>query len=223
MSAALRSSGLIDSDVLDRYDGGMREVLSATKRRSRRTLYVQKLRPLSDQFTDAISVPIIRHEGSPRPVAARTLREDLAKYLSEDEKSYVEEAALCVTVGCNRAAIIMLWAAAVSRLHRAIENVGFSTFNSAIQSAPKAGQPYNRIRNRSRVSSLPELQRTPDSDILIIGMDLWKYDLQAYKELERLLGIRNDAAHPGMANPSLLDVQQFASKVGQFVFQQITI
>lgn len=74
-----------------------------------------------------------------------------------------------------------------------------------------------------QVKSLPELQGSPDSDLLIIGMELWKYDLQTFEELKRLLGIRNGAAHPGMFQPSALDVQQFATKVAGLVFKKITV
>ena len=55
-------------------------------------------------------------------------------------------------------------------------------------------------------------------DIIVVGMILWGYDLQTAEQLERLLGIRNSAAHPGMLQPGAIDVQQFATSVGQYVF-----
>jgi hypothetical protein len=52
-------------------------------------------------------------------------------------------------------------------------------------------------------------------------MELWKYDLQVFEELDRLLGIRNSAAHPGMLKPTALDVQQYASKLGTYIFSVV--
>ena len=46
-------------------------------------------------------------------------------------------------------------------------------------------------------------------------------DLQAFQDLERLLGIRNNAAHPGTATPGRLDVQHFANKLAERVFATI--
>jgi len=55
--------------------------------------------------------------------------------------------------------------------------------------------------------------------MLVAGMDLWHYDGQAFNELAALLQARNNAAHPGMASPNLLDVQQFATKLIERVFR----
>ena len=112
----------------------------------------------------------------------------------------------------------MLWAAAISRLHQAIEKVGFNAYNTALnQTAQKKGSPFNRV-SKTPVASLPELQRCRDFDLIVVGMQLWKYDLQVFEELDRLLGIRNSAAHPGMLKPSAIDVQQYASKLTAYVF-----
>jgi hypothetical protein len=115
----------------------------------------------------------------------------------------------------------MLWAAAISRIHGAIEKLGFNAYNEALdQTTQKKGNPFNRV-SKTSVTSLPELQRCRDFDLLVVGMALWKYDLQVFEELDRLLGIRNSAAHPGMLKPSALDVQQYASKVGSCIFEVV--
>jgi hypothetical protein len=118
----------------------------------------------------------------------------------------------------------MLWAAGVARMHRAIVNRGFNAFNSAIDACiTKKGAPFNKVKESAKVSSLPELQRSRDADILIVGLELFGYDLQTFQELDRLLGTRNDAAHPGQFQPNALDVQQFAQKLSLHVFQTVTL
>ncbi len=132
----------------------------------------------------------------------------------------MDEAARCVTVEAYRAAIIMLWAAAVARIHAAVEAKGFAAFNAAATTTQaKKVHPFSIVRSDLMVKSSPDLQRIADGVVLVVGMELFGYDLQVYQELSRLLGQRNDSAHPGMAIPKALDVEQFAAKLNQYVFQ----
>jgi len=117
----------------------------------------------------------------------------------------------------------MLWAAAIARFHRAVINRGFDAYNKAVDSVTsKKGFPFNRVNAGAKLSSLPELQRSRDADLLIIGMELFQYDLQCYQELERMLGQRNDCAHPGMNSPGALDVNQFATKLRVLAFDAVS-
>lgn len=222
-SQSLRQAGVCDATRLESYDQAMQQMLGRVGARVRASALRKDLDVLVDGAVDDIIVPLIKHEGSPRQVAARQL---LATFqgLSADESAYIDEASRCVTVQCHRAAIIMLWAAAIARMHAAIGVQGFAVFNSAVDSTiARKGSPFNKIKESAKVSSVAELQRSRDADIVLVGIELFHYDLQVYQELDRLLGTRNDAAHPGMAEPGALDVQQFANKVNNYVFQLVTI
>lgn len=224
MSTALGETGICDLETLHKIDSATKDILQSTTTRARASAYQKKLALLLDSFIESIIVPVIKYEGSPIQVAARQIKEVFSAHISEDEKAYLDEASRCVTVNCYRAAIIMLWTAAISRFHRSIENLGFSSYNTAYATTlTKTGNPFNKVSKGATISSLPELQRVRDFDLLVVGMELWKYDLQAYEELDRLLGTRNTYAHPGMAIPTILDVQQFASKIDTFIFNIIKI
>lgn len=224
ISPIIREAGCCKSDHIQQYDQDMTDLLSSTTQRARASALKKKLRPFVDGFVDSIIVPVIQIEGSPRHVAARQVQEAFEGALSTEEIGYVEEAARCVTIEGYRAAIIMLWAAAIARLHRAVQNRGFAIYNDAIDSiVARKGAPFNRIKPGAKLTSFPELQRSRDADLLIVGMEVFGYDLQCYQELDRLLGQRNDCAHPGMNHPGALDVQQFATKVRRFVFDHVTI
>src|SRR5204863_1661550 len=85
--------------------------------------------------------------------------------LSADETAYLDEAPRCLTVQCHRAAVIMLWTAAIARLHAAITQKGFVSFNAAVDAAiAKKGQPFSRIKDGANISSVAELQRSKDAD-----------------------------------------------------------
>jgi len=222
-SEALRSMGAFPNENLALVDTQLKQLLQGTNARTRSSAYRRRLRPVIASFTDDIVVPTIRFEGSPSQVASRQLMGEFVGKVSAEEQSYIEEAARCLASRCNRGAIILLWAAGMARLHGAIEKLGFNVFNAALDRATqKKGNPFNKV-SKTTVASLPELQRCRDFDLIVVGMELWKYDLQVFEELDRLLGIRNSAAHPGMLRPQALDVQQYASKVCVCLFDVVPI
>ena len=217
LSEALRASGVFGESSTS-VDFAFKEMFQSTATRARASAYRSKLATVLGVFTDAVVVPLIRFEGTPSQAAARQVLSEFASRVSVDEQAYLEEATRCLSSRCNRAAIILLWAAAVARLHSAVGKLGFNAYNAAIdQTGQKKGSPFNRVA-KQHISSLPELQRSREFDLLVVGMELWKYDLQAFEELDRLLGIRNNAAHPGMLKPSSVDVQQYASKLNTYIF-----
>jgi hypothetical protein len=223
ISGALHSEQTIADDNLQMVDVPLKQLLEMTNVRTRSSSYARKLAPVISLFTDRIVVPMIRYEGSPSQVAARQLARIFAGLLSPDEQNYVDEAARCLASQCNRAAIILLWAAGIARFHSAIENLGFNAFNSAVDRVSKRNSSPFKYASRAHITSLPELQRCRDFDLIVVGMEIWEYDLQIFEELERLLGTRNGAAHPGMMSPLALDVQQFASKVKAHIFSHVKI
>src|SRR5215470_20368568 len=100
--------------------------------------------------------------------------------------------------------MVMLWAAGIAGLHGGHRASRFQH----VQQRPQHQHQQERVPVQHRIEincwSLPELQRSRDFDILVVGMELWKYDYQVFEELNRLLGIRSSAAHPGMLTPSAL-------------------
>ena len=222
VSQVLRSAGFCEGAKLSEFDSAMRDLLEAAGNRARASALQKRIQPFLDGALDHVIVPLIQHEGSPRQVAGRQLQAIFDGTVTSDEQAYIEEASRCITVQATRASIIMLWAAGIARLHGAIVRIGFDKFNAAVDRiVAKKGQPFNRVKESSKLSSLPELQRAKDSDLIILGMELFGYDLQIYQELDRLLSTRNDCAHPGMAHPGVIDVQQFAAKLRDALFGHV--
>ena len=217
-SESLKTVGALRPEDLDVIDANLKDIFQSTSLRTRSSAYQKKLVPVLNSFSEKVVIPVIRYEGSPAQVASRQLANEFSGKVTAEEQTYIEEAARCLAAKCNRAAIILLWAAGISRLHTAIEKIGFIAYNVALdQCLQKKGNPYSRA-SKTYIQSLPELQRCRDFDLLVVGMELWKYDLQVFEELDRLLGVRNGAAHPGMLKPSALDVQQYASKLSSYIF-----
>ncbi len=221
IAAALRPSDVVDGELLKNFDVQMIELQRLTESRTRASAYRKMLTPLLSEFFEWVITPLIRFEASPAQVARHDLLNILAKVITPTEADYIDEAAQCLTLRCHRAAIIMLWSAAIARLHNVIEQMSFASYNSALAATvAKKVTPFKHVYN-TPISSLAELQKIRDFDILVVGMELWKYDIQTFEELERLLGTRNNASHPGMSKPNALDVLQYARKSSDFVFSKI--
>ncbi len=221
LSERLRIAGVsIDLSTLASCDQQMIELLGQIRRRA--SYYRIRLRAVEDVMTAAVIVPVVKHEGNPHQVAVRQLRTALTPHITPQEATYAEEALKCVAESCHRAGIVLLWAAAVARLHHSIDHLGYPAFNAALAtSGARKGHPFTVVKKQAPIGSLPELQHVSDYVILVVGMDLWGYDGQALAELAALLQTRNNAAHPGMATPGLLDVQQFVQKLIDRVFRVI--
>jgi hypothetical protein len=222
LSPELRNTAAGYLPNLDPYDIAMSELLQATKLRTRATAYQKKLAPFLDAFLEKVVVSLMRFEGSPSQASARAVVSAFEGALTDEEKLYVEEAARCSSLHCHRAAIIMLWAAGMARIHNAVQRSGFIAFNAAVISASaKKTPPFSRVTKGLTINSLAELQRARDADVLIVTLELHGYDSQVFDEQERLLGTRNTAAHPGMFAPVSLDVRQFAEKVRRYIFDAV--
>ncbi len=223
LSESLRAMDPFPQENLNLIDTQLKDVLESTNTRTRASTYRKKLSAVLSKFTAQIIIPVIRYEGSPSQVLSRQIMDEFVGNVTADEHAYLEEAARCLAHRCNRASIMMLWTASMARLHGAIEKLGYNTYNAALDKlSQKKGYPFNKI-SKTNITSLPELQNCRDFDLLVVGMELWKYDLQVFEELSRLLGIRNNAAHPGMLKPLAQDVQQYASKIGTHVFKTVSI
>lgn len=225
ISQRLRAApGVVDPSQLARCDDCMSELLGGKDGGRPARYYYRRLGAVQDKFMQNVVVPVVKHAGDPKQVATRQLKGALDPHLTQSEKAYVEEALKCVQESCNRAAIVLLWASAITRFHNAIEHkVGFNVFSKALAAiATKKVYPFTAVRERGPIASRPELQRVPEFAILVVGMEVWNYDLQVFGELSRLLDTRNNAAHPGMGSPGLLDVEHFTTKLVQTVFAVIS-
>jgi hypothetical protein len=223
LSQRLKPAGIVAAATLGDCDQHMGELLGARGQGRRSPYYLTRLRAVEKRFTAEVVIPVVQHAGDLRQVAVRQLRTDLAPHLTTREQVYAEEALKCVGESCNRAAIVLLWASAVTRMHNSIEyGLGFAALNTALTNiGARRAYPYNVVRERGPVGTTAELQRVPDFAMLVAGMELWKYDGQAFTELAATLQTRNNAAHPGMGTPRLIDVQHFTSKLIDFVFSKI--
>ena len=223
ISPAIKETAQGFLPTLDKFDDAMAAILRSSQQRTRANVYRTHLSFFKDAFSDDVLVPFMKYEGSPSQSSARQLEATFGGLISLEESAYISEAAKCLASRCNRAAIVMLWAAAVARLHAAVGYAGFAAYNSAIAATiSKKSHPFNRIQS-TNVAGLADLQLRSDFDILVVGIEMWGYDSQTFSELSGCLNVRNNAAHPGSFEPTSLDIRQFADKLKKYVFTSIQV
>jgi hypothetical protein len=175
------------------------------------------LTSLLDTFHADLLVPVQKHN------------EIISKYPSLDailshsvglELDYLNESVECAKIGKFRAAIILGWCAAVSRLHLYIQKEGFPKFNQASvqMSAIQAGR-YKRFNKRFDVQNLADLRMSVfDNDLLWVLEFLTAIDGNQHERLEICFTMRNTCAHPGEATVSPENVLSYFSDLDKLVF-----
>ena len=136
------------------------------------------------------------------------------------DDAYLKEAVDCARAGFIRAAAVMGWCAAIARIHKAVEKIGFQKFNVA--SASMASQTQGRFKRFNKaqsVTSISELQLVFDTDILWIleGMDV--IDSNQHTRLRSCFDLRNHSAHPGEAPVTPYNLLSFFSDIIEIVLK----
>ena len=127
-------------------------------------------------------------EKSPqRKVVTRSLESLVSRIKDFREASFLQEALNCLSVGSNRAAIVMVWSLAMYHMQNYILARKLKNFNQELAKSSlkiKAIKSYDDFSELKEIKVL-ELMRASKA----ITNDVWKI-------LDIKLGIRNTAGHP---------------------------
>jgi hypothetical protein len=214
---SLRSTYLLDADILRRYREPLGKILELTGGKPSKTVVQTIYNTLLRTFHTDILVPVQKHEVV------------LSKYPKLDavlshavglEIDYLTEAIECARLDKRRAAIILGWCAAVNRLHLYIQTEGFVKFNQASlqMSAIQSGR-YKRFNKKFDIQNLSDLRMTVfDGDLLWVLEFMGAIDGNQHERLEICFTMRNTCAHPGEATVSDENVLSFFSDIDALIF-----
>ena len=130
---------------------------------------------------------------------------DLQKLVSglenQDESEYLQEAIDSANAGFHRAAIVLGWCAAIARIQKKIQVLGFGTFNAASTSIKnQTSGRHKRWNKEFTITTVGELQTVFDNDLITVCEDMGLLDSN---QADRLIDVdfqyRNHSAHPGEA------------------------
>lgn len=142
-------------------------------------------------------------------------------FLTDEEKPAMIEALECATNGYLRASIVLGWAAAIYRMHRVVEKMGFDVFTKKSQemvqsqvSHFKHGKAVNTVRNMSDLEA-----NVPDGNLLWVLEYCEIIDSNQHKRLEGCSIFRNTSAHPNSTKITRDNVKSFYSDLKNLVFE----
>lgn len=214
-SSKVRS--ILPKEACDRYDAGFTRLIRLSSPNNLRSSYLDTLNEIIAPFRDDIIIPA--QQGAfvaPPPTAFDSFFSSIS---NPDESIYMQEAVACAKGGHFRAAAVLGWSAAVDRIHRKIEALGFQNFNttSSRMAAQQSGR-YKKFNQTQNINSLSELREVFDTVVLWIIEGMGLIDSNQHTRLRSCFDIRCQSAHPGEAPITNFNLLSFFSDLDQIVF-----
>lgn len=213
----LNTLPIIDNKLLESYNNGFSRLIKISAPNNLKKSYEETLNELVKNFRDDFILPIQRN---PNSFSDQSL---LKKFLNDlkypEESDYLNEAFECAKNNHLRAAAVLGWCAAIDRIHKKIENIGFQKFN--ITSSMMASQQKGRFKKFSspqNVNSLNELREVFDNISLWIieGMDL--IESNQHTRLKSCFDLRCQCAHPCEAPVTEYNLLSYFSDLHEIIF-----
>jgi len=189
----------IDATIIKETSEHVKRLHVLSRPSNLKTSYLQTLDAILDKFKDKFILPIQQTSMEVESVF------DLQKFVSglpdPGESEYLKEAIDCANSNFKKAAVVMGWCAAVDRIQKKIQVVGFATFNStSTQMKQQTSGRHKHFAKEFKITTLSELQTIFDNDLIRVceGMQLLDGN-----QADRLINVdfqyRNHSAHPGSA------------------------
>jgi hypothetical protein len=207
----------ISPETCDRYDAAFTRLIKLSSPSNLRTSYLETLNSLIPPFRDELIIPAKQGSlSAPTPSAFDSFFASLG---NPDESDYLREAIACARDGYLRAAAVLGWSAAIDRVHRKIEALGFRQFNvtSAEMASQQTGR-YKKFNNVQNVNSISEIREVFDTVVLWIIEGMALIDSNQHTRLRSCFDMRCQGAHPGDAPITQFNLLSFFSDLDQIVF-----
>lgn len=205
------------ADLIEKYSRASARLIKLSAPSNLRKSYLHELDTLIKPMRDELIIPIKSGQASGE-VGLSSFVEFLTELSDEDESDYFTEATKCAARGFLRASVVMGWCAAIDRIHRRIEYLGFSKFNvaSAEMATQKKGR-FKRFNQTQKVTSLSEIREVFDTTILWVIEGMGLIDSNQHTRLRSCFEMRCHSAHPGQAPITEYNVMSFFSDLQAIV------
>jgi hypothetical protein len=181
------------------------------------TTYQKAIGQILADFKEDITVPIMKSAGQISSIS------NLAKIIGNvgpDEKEYLDEALGCAQHQFLRGSMVLVWSAAIHRMQRVVEKLGLDEFNIKTEEMKAiCDGRFKRFKKSFTIHSLSELRATVfDTDLLWV-LEYWGLiDANQHERLSICLTMRNNAAHPGEAPITDINLASAFSDLKTIIF-----
>lgn len=212
----------VSQEVLDKYNGAFEELLKLSSTNSRRSSYLRQMDIIRHNYKSEIIIFLQTHTYESDVVVNKMSSEVLElldKIKDKEENEYLCEALGCWENGFYKAAVVLMWCAAIDRIHRVIENVGFDKFNSTSEYMKnQTTGRFKRFNKNQNVHSISELRMVFDNDILAILEGMEMIDVNQKTRLVSCFEMRCHSGHPGEAPITKYNVLSCFSDIVEIIF-----
>jgi hypothetical protein len=213
---SLNSFGISDT-IRNKYHQSFTSLLTLSMKPSRKKTYQKIIDQILSDFKDDIVVLIIKSAGQ---IFSATELSKITENVTTEEKEYLDESIGCARNGFFRGSMVLVWSAAVHRMHKVVEKLGFDEFNKKSQEMKVIHEGrFKRFNKSFYVHSLNELRATVfDTDLLWL-LEYWGLiDANQHERLSICFTMRCNAAHPGEAPITDLNLASVFSDLKLIIF-----
>jgi hypothetical protein len=208
----------IQPEALQRYSDAFTRLIRLSEPNNQVKSYLEALDAITKPFQEDFLIPA--RQGAFVSSPSSEFDAFLASITDSIEGEYFAEAIACAKHGYLRAAVVLGWSAAIDRIHRSIEAIGFQKFNNAsIQMAGQQAGRYKKFNQKQNVDSLSDIREVFDNVILWIIEGMGLIDTNQHTRLRSCFDMRCHSAHPGEAPITTYNLLSFFSDLDQIVFK----
>jgi hypothetical protein len=217
-SAKLRPA--VTDSVCNRYDADFTRLIKLSSPNNLRSSYLDVLNAVITPFRDELLIPA--KQGNFSTVAPSAFDNFFESLANPDESDYLREAVACARAGHMRAAAVLGWSAAIDRIHRKIDALGFTKFNVAsAQMASQQTGRYKKFNQVQNINSISEIREVFDTIVLWIVEGMGMIDSNQHTRLRSCFDMRCQSAHPGDAPITPFNLLSFFSDLDQIIFSNV--
>jgi hypothetical protein len=208
----------ISAEILERYSEGCARLITLSGPNNLKTSYLDILDGLIKSFRNDLILPA---QTNSSPASSLSLLHNILKDLPDpEENEYLQEAISCAQRGFFRAAVVLGWSAAVDRIHRRIEVLGFTQFNvTSTQMASQQKGRFKRFNSPQTIGSIGEIREVFDSIILWVIEGMGMIDSNEHTRLRSCFDMRCHCGHPGDAPITEYNLMSFFSDLNEIIFR----
>lgn len=206
----------VSEEIIKNYHKLFTQLLELSLKTSRKKTYLRIIEQILSDFKDIVLL-VMKSAGKIISTA------DLVKILekvTEEEREFLSEALGCAKYKFFRGAMVLVWSAAINRMQKVIEKLGLKEFNKKSKEMKNISDGrFKRFNKSFNIHSLSELRATVfDRDLLWV-LEYWNLiDSNQHERLSICLTMRNNAAHPGEAPISEVNLASAFSDLKNIIF-----
>lgn len=206
----------VDETIIKKYKELFGKLLELGMGKQRKKIYITVINDIISNFRKDLLIPVMK---STKQVIKITQLSTILENVDKDEREYLEEAIGCANCNYFRASVVLAWNAAVHRMHKVVERIGFEEFNkkSSEMKNTKSNR-FKRFNKEFNVHSISDLAAVFDTDLLWVLEYMTLIDSNQHQRLVNCFTMRNNCAHPGEALITEANLISFYSDIKNIIF-----